>query len=83
MTNRSIGTSETGAPPNGSGRAIENADHPSRIVTPPKSSDKSNLTTIRRNRSVGKGMGIACLDANCLNCWCGLSMASMAEEAEA
>ena len=74
---------ETAPPPDGSGRVTQNSDHPTRIVTPPKSFDPSKFTTIHRNRLAGKGLGVACLDANCLNCWCGLSMASMAEEAEA
>jgi hypothetical protein len=72
---------ETGPPPDGSGWVTQNSDHPARIVTPPKSSDTSKFTTIRRNRSLGKGLEVACIDANCLNCWCGRSMASMAEEA--
>ncbi len=73
MRNGIIGTPETGSPPDGSGRAIEIADRPARIVTPPKSSDTSHLTTIRRRKSVGRGSGIACLDGVCIDCTCGLA----------
>jgi hypothetical protein len=74
---------ETGPPTNGSGGVAENADHPTEIDTPSKVSDTPKLTTTRpylTGSCTTRETTIACIDRNCLNCWCGRSTAFMGEE---